>query len=110
MTITYTGYKSDRTGIYIEKDTESTLDYSIDWSEWLPAGITITGSSWAIGFDGDDTDPVARVSDVFTGDKTTITVSGGTVNEVYRLFNTVTLSSGLVERRSFRILVTQREV
>ena len=110
MTTTYTGFKSDRTGIYIDKDTESTLDYSIDWSEWLPTGITITGSSWAIAFDADDTDPLTRNSDIFTGSKTTITVSGGTANEVYRLYNTVTLSSGLVERRSFRILVTQREV
>lgn len=106
----YTGYKSDRQGLYIEKDSESTLDYSIDWSEWLPAGITIANSSWSIAADADDTDPVTRNTDVFTDTKTTITVAGGTVNEVYRLFNTVTLSSGLVERRSFRILVTQREV
>lgn len=106
----YTGYKSDRQGLYIEKDSDSKLDYSINWSEWLPSGDTVVNSSWAISFDADDTDPITRVTDGFTETLTTITVSGGTPGEVYRLFNTVTLSSGLVERRNFRILVTLREV
>jgi hypothetical protein len=110
MTTTYTGYKSDRQGQYIDKDSESTLDYSIDWSRWLNNEDTIAASSWTISADADDSDPITRSSDGFTPTITNITVSGGTINEVYRLFNTVTLSSGLVERRSFRILVTQREV
>jgi hypothetical protein len=106
----YTGFKSDRSGLYIEKDPGAKLDYSISYADWLSAGTTIVGSTWSIAVDSDDAAPLTRNTDVFTTTTATITVSGGTLNTVYRCFNTVTLSNGLIERRSFRILVTQREV
>ena len=35
---TLTGYKRDIYGLYIDKDPESTLQYTFDWQNWLATG------------------------------------------------------------------------
>ena len=41
---TLTGFKQDRAGLYIEKDPFSLLDYTLDWTNWMPTGDTILSS------------------------------------------------------------------
>ena len=47
---TLTGFKKDAKGLYIEKDPYATLDYTLDWTNWMPSGytiasLTVTGSN-----------------------------------------------------------------
>ena len=37
-----TGFQEDRVGVYIEKDPYAVLDYTLDWTNWMPDGDTIT--------------------------------------------------------------------
>ena len=39
---TLTGFKEDRVGVDIEKDPYAILDYSLDWTNWMPSGDTIS--------------------------------------------------------------------
>jgi hypothetical protein len=104
-----TGFKSDHIGSYIVKDPESTLDYSINWEDWLDTGDTITGSNWTIETIAGDTDPVLRTTDGFVGTGlTTIWVSGGTAGNNYRITNTITTDNGLTDERYFRVFVKDR--
>jgi hypothetical protein len=41
MAHTLTGFKQDRVGVYIEKDPYAVLDYSLDFTNWMPSGDTI---------------------------------------------------------------------
>ena len=45
---TLTGYRADRDGAYIDKDTEAILDYAVNWVDWLPTDETIGSSTWEI--------------------------------------------------------------
>ena len=42
-----TGYENDNVGAFISKDPGSTLDYVIQWSEWL-SGDSISSVAYAI--------------------------------------------------------------
>ena len=106
-----TGYNRDRTGIYIEKDPEATLDYTLNWADWLSSSsTTITGSTWSVSADADDTDPVTIAGSGNNTTITTVTLTGGTVNEIYTIYNTITTAGGITERRNFRVVVKNRSV
>ena len=42
---TLTGFKQDRVGAYIEKDPFAVLDYTLDWSNWMPSGEVISSAT-----------------------------------------------------------------
>ena len=72
------------------------LDYSIDWSCWLPTGDTITNSVWT-------SDTCITLGDEsFTGTTTTVWVSGGAAHYLYLVFNTITTAGGRVISRPLR--------
>ena len=106
-----TGYNRDRAGIYIEKDPEATLDYTLNWADWLTSSsTTITGSTWSVSADASDTDPVTISGNSYNTLISTVTLTGGTVNEVYTIYNTITTAGGNTERRNFRVIVKNRSV
>lgn len=107
---TLTGYRADRDGAYIDKDTEAVLDYGFDWSSWMPTDDSISSSSWTVSAITGDSDPLAIDSSSFTGStsKTVATISGGTAGNIYTVSNKIVTGDGRTDRRHFRVCVKAR--
>lgn len=107
---TITGFYKDNEGTLIDKDPEAALDYLISWSEWLPSGDTISTSSWSIEAISGDGDPLTTTSDSKTDTATTVNLSGGSTGNIYKVYNTITTTGGLTDRRYFRVKVKLRTI
>jgi hypothetical protein len=107
---TLTGYRADRVGAYIDKDTEAILDYAVDWSDWLPTSETIASSTWTITVPAGDTDVLAVDSNTYTSTVASAIISGGTDGNIYTVSNQIVTADGRRERRNFRIVVKARSV
>lgn len=85
------------------KDPDASLDFAVDWSDWL-LGEGDTGASavWIVP------DGLTKVAESFTGGKHTIRLSGGTEGADYALTSRVTTTGGEVDDRTLRITVRQR--
>lgn len=91
------------------KDPDATVDFAVDWSEWL-AGDTITTSVWLVP-EGlvpaglvEEASPAASV----VGDVATVWLSGGVAGTSYTVTNRVTTAAGRVDDRSFPVAVQHR--
>jgi hypothetical protein len=105
-----TGFRRDRTGSYIEKDPQSYLDYSMDWSDWMPTGDQISTSSWTIETISGDAAPLTtdqNTKNVSTS-ITTVWLAAGTAGNNYEVTNTIVTDNGLTEERYFRVFVKNR--
>ena len=107
---TTTGFYKDNEGTLIDKDTEATLDYLISWSQWLRSGDTISTSSWSIESISGDSDPLASTDTGSTDTTTSVTLSGGTSGNLYKVYNTITTLGGLTDRRYFRVKILARSM
>jgi len=107
---TITGFLKDNEGVFIPKDTEATLTYSLDWTDWLTNGETISSSLFTVETISGDGDPLTKVSQSSTDYVTTVKISGGTAGKIYKVYNTVTTSGSLTERRYFRVRVETRSL
>jgi hypothetical protein len=107
---TTTGFYKDNEGTLIDKDTEAALDYLLSWSQWLPSGDTITTSTWEVETISGDSDPLASTDTGSTDTTTSITLSGGTSGNMYKVYNTITTTGGLTDRRYFRVKVLARSM
>lgn len=107
---TLTGFLQDNDGAYIDKDPSAVLTYTLDWSEWLISGQTISTSTWTISTISGDAAPVVSVSTTNTGTTATIKLSGGSAGKIYTISNTIVTSGSLTDRRHFRIKVKNRSV
>lgn len=85
------------------KDPDETLDYQIDWSDWLGTD-TISLSSW------DVTSGITVDSSSNTTTTATIWLSGGTENSRYEITNTVTTADGRIAEKSFIVKITESEL
>ena len=107
---TLTGFLKDNEGLYINKDEDAVLTYSLDWTDWLPADTAITSNTFTVETITGDTDALVKVSQSNTDKVTTIKVSGGTSGKIYKVYNTITITGSLTERRYFRIKVQARSL
>ena len=107
---TITGFLRDNDGVYIPKDTEAILTYTLDWTDWLTNGETISSSIYTVETISGDADPLTKVSQSNSTTATTVKISGGTQGKIYRVYNTIITSGGLTERRYFRIKVETRSL
>lgn len=73
------------------KDPNATLDYTFDWSDWLPSADTISSVAWQVS-PGLTT---ASVSNTTT--TATIWLSGGTEGEKYSVRCRITTAAGRIE-------------
>jgi hypothetical protein len=97
------------------KDKDETLDYSLDWSRALESGETISSVSWSVVFEDVKVNfPVSVTVDALrnftqtnTSTVSTIYLQGGTDNKEYKLFCSVTTSTGLVKERSVKIRIRE---
>lgn len=105
-----TGFRQDKLGAYIEKDPEATLDYTMDWSDWLASGDPLVDSTWTTSTITGDADPIVLgtvTTSPITGQSTVI-VSGGTAGNAYTLTCQIETDNGLVDERYFRLFVKNR--
>ena len=108
------------------KEPDETLDYSVDWSRFL-GSATITSAVWSVkttsyttkttlaaGQDlntasgGASTDTIQNTAQSNTSTVATINIAGGTNNEEYTFFCTMTDSTGSIAERSIKLRVRER--
>lgn len=75
----------------VNKDPDSVLDYTIDWSSWLEDGDTISASTWTFP------DGITKDSDSNDTTSTQVWVSGGTLNTRYTVVNHIETVDGREE-------------
>ena len=85
------------------KDPDATLDYQIDWSDWLGDGETLASVTWIITGATSD-------SETNTDTAATIWLSGGTVGEPISATCRVTTTSvpARIDDRTLLIEVKER--
>jgi len=105
---TLTGFVKDNEGSFIEKDPGAKLNYTIDWTDWMPESDTISTSTFTLQTISGDAAPLVNHTSSINVYKTSVTISGGTAGKIYRVTNTITLGSGLIDKRYFRLKVVAR--
>ena len=100
MTAT-TGFERDNLGAFIRKDPEASLDYQLDYTNYLATGDLISTSTVTV-----DTG-ITKVADTIdaTNKIVSITLSGGTEGTVYTIKNTITTDNGRIAVKRFRVKV-----
>lgn len=86
------------------KDPDATLDYAIDWSDWLD-GDTIADSSWTAS------DGITIADDPAPSHTTTVAtvwLSGGTLGGMYDVTNRITTAAGRIADRTIVIRVVSQ--
>tara|TARA_B100000683_G_C12255352_1_gene459274 strand:+ start:69 stop:398 length:330 start_codon:yes stop_codon:yes gene_type:complete len=106
---TLTGYKQDRVGQFIEKDPFAVLDFSLDFTNWMPQGdtlstITVTAESIA-----GDAAPLVIDSTNKTNFVATANISGGTAGNIYNVEYKIVTNNSLKDSRNIRIKVIERQ-
>jgi hypothetical protein len=107
---TITGFLADNEGTFIDKDPIASLVYTMNWSQWLPAGQTITTSIWTFETISGDTIPLVNEAASNTTTSASIEISGGSAGKIYKVYNKITTTSGYEDRRYFRIKVKVRSI
>lgn len=87
------------------KDPDAVLDYTIDWTAWLPANDTITASTYTVNSDANDAVVVDDTS--HANHTTTVWLSGGKVGERYTVTNHITTTQGRQDDRSLTITIKE---
>lgn len=93
------GFLSDTTGFYIVSDPVDVRDYQMDWGNILDSGETILASNWLV--------PVGLTSGAqsISGEVTSKRISGGKLNTVHSISNTITTSLGRTYKRGFQLRI-----
>lgn len=88
------------------KDPSSNVDFSIDWSEWLAAGETVSSAVWSV----DPSEPGQPMlsSDQNSGTVTSVFAAGGTLGHRYRLTCSATSSEGRFADRSLILKIMEQ--
>ncbi len=93
-----TGYEYDNTGAFIRKDPASVLDYTINFTNWLASGDTITGTpTWTA-----DTG-ITKGTETNTTTAATLFLSGGTAGDIYEIKCVAVTGNGRTVARRFRV-------
>ena len=88
------------------KDPQSTVDFSIDWAEWLTANETITSTSWSVVPNDASAPTLGATTD--GGAVQGVYVSGGTVEGRYRLTCHIETDSGRSADRSLNLRIMEQ--
>jgi hypothetical protein len=104
-----TGFQEDRVGAYIDKDPYAVLDYSLDWTNWMPAGDTIASITVTAQTITGDASPLAVDSTTNTNYIVTANISAGTPGNIYNVEYRIVTTNGLKDSRNFRIKVLERQ-
>jgi len=105
---TLTGFKQDHLGTYIDKDPFAILDYTLDWTNWLPTGDTISSHTVTVQTIAGDATPLAKNSSVNTTTLCTAIISGGTAGRIYNVEYKIVTANAKQDSRNIRIKVLER--
>lgn len=86
------------------KDPDASLDYGVDWSDYLGEGEVLTESTWSVT----PPDGLVIAGESATDTIAGVIVSGGVRGDIYRLVNRVTTTAARVDERSIIIRVEHR--
>lgn len=106
MTIKQTGFSKDSQGTYILKDPDASLQYGIDWSDWLTAGDNLDTATWTVETTG--TNAITSTSPFILDNVSLVTLEGGQSGTIYTVANTITTDEGWTDTRRFRVKVEPR--
>ncbi len=99
-------------GELILKDPASIEPYGFNWTAYLAdigVGETIIASTYAVTPSVSPPDLALSGDGVLPGNlMTVVTLTGGTVGTRYRVMNHITTTTGVVDERSFYVLVEDR--
>lgn len=84
------------------KDPDSTLDYSMDWADWLKDGESLSAQAVTVSPAGLTITNVGR-----TGSVVNWRAAGGEVGRTYFVTVRVTTSTGQIDDRTVRIRLRQ---
>ncbi len=84
------------------KDPNAVLDYTWDWSNWLPAGDTIASKTVTA------TTGLTVASSSLTTTTVTAWLSGGTAGTVYSVACKIVTVGGRTDERTIEIQVVER--
>jgi hypothetical protein len=84
------------------KDPQAVLDYTVDWSSWLPSGDTIVTSTWTAQTG------ITIDSNSFTTTAATVWLSGGTLDASYNVVNHIVTDDGRAEDQTLVIKIESR--
>jgi len=98
------------------KDPDEVLDYSVDWSRYLPSSVTITAVTWYMDVNGTKTEwtsgsvlnGLQHVSSTHTDSVCTIYLGNGDANTTYKITCAITTSDTLSTERVVQIKVRER--
>jgi hypothetical protein len=86
---------------YFVKDPNATLDYSVDWTDWLDTD-TISGVAWTVPAG------ITQTAVAATTKVATIWLSGGTAGQSYDLICRITTAGGRIDDRTISIMVREK--
>lgn len=86
-----------------DKDPQAVLDWQFNWSNWLSAGESITGTPVVTVDSG-----LTKDSQSNTGNTVTVWLSGGTLGTLYKVACRVTTNQGRTDERTIGIRITDR--
>lgn len=110
MQVNRTGFNQTNYGLEIEKDVEAQLTYTFDWSQWLEAGDTVATAEYSVAARRNDPTPITIVTSGIADSNTDtyVELAGGQAKKTYIVTVKITTADGLVDRRNFRVNVTDR--
>lgn len=104
-----TGFQIINQQLWIEKDPEAQLIYTLDWTDWLETNDSIQSATFEVVARANDPDPLIKVSSgISGGNKTYIELRAGQLNKIYTVTTKVTTIQGLIDARSFRVQISQK--
>jgi len=104
-----TGYKIDQVGTYIDKDPYAVLDYTLDWTNWMPTGDTISTITVTAETISGDSAPLTIDSTTNNDYLATANISGGTAGNIYNVEYKIDTTNGLKDSRNIRIKILERQ-
>lgn len=107
-----TGYLKDSQGAYIVKDPGSTLDYTIDWTDWLGStdGDICDAVTYTVDAGLDPSSAIGGSETAVTDTTTRITLTGGTAGTIYNVRAEMTTAAGRIVVRNFRVKVEAQQL
>jgi hypothetical protein len=111
MSINRSGYQMTNNGVEIDKDSEAQLIYTFDWSQWLYQGDRLTSVEYEVSARRNDPGPVTILSEGVdpSGVQSYVELAGGQDKKSYIVTAKIVTTSGLVDRRNFRVNVVDRK-
>lgn len=104
-----TGYQQDSTGAYIVKDPGSTLDYVIDWTNWLGAD-TVSSVTYTLDSGISTSTDIGGSATSTTDTTTTVNITGGTTGNIYNVKAEMVTAGGRTVVRNFRIRIESQQL